>query len=86
LNKYSMRIKELLAELTYSGSPCTKDCGGHDAGYNYALKRKQTVGCSTASASFNKGCEIAANQIKVNKVRKPSVRGAGGRFTFKPAR
>jgi hypothetical protein len=79
-----MKIKELLAELTYAGSPCTKDCGGHNAGYNYALKRKQTVDCTSGSASFNKGCAIAAGQLKTNKVTRPTVRGAGGRYAKKP--
>ena len=79
-----MKIKELLAELTYAGSPCTKDCGGHNAGYQWALKRKQTVPCTSSSPSFNKGCAIAADQIKTNRISKPTVRGTGGRFAKKP--
>lgn len=32
-----MKIYELFeAGLTYMGYPCTKDCSGHQAGYNYA--------------------------------------------------
>jgi hypothetical protein len=51
--------EEQLDELTFMGmSPCTKDCSGHRAGYNWSKKRG---GVSTASwsNSFNKGAEIA---------------------------
>jgi hypothetical protein len=52
------RMKRL-KELTFMGmSPCTKDCSGHRAGYNWSKKRG---GVSTASwsNSFNRGAEIA---------------------------
>lgn len=51
--------QEQLDELTFMGiSPCTKDCSGHRAGYQWSKKRG---GVSTASwsDSFNKGAEIA---------------------------
>ena len=51
--------EEQLDELTFMGiSPCTKDCSGHRAGYNWSKKRG---GVSTASQSnsFNRGAEIA---------------------------
>lgn len=50
---------EQLNELDFMGmSPCTKDCSGHRAGYQWSQKHG---GVSTASQSdsFNRGAEIA---------------------------
>lgn len=49
-----------LRELTFMGmSQCTKDCSGHQAGYNWSKARGGTHAASW-SPSFNKGAEIAA--------------------------
>jgi hypothetical protein len=69
-----VKIKDIIAERSFDGRRCTKDCSGHYAGYKYALDRKKTQACNSRSASFNAGCEIAADQIKRNQITKPRVR------------
>lgn len=51
-------IEQELAELSFLGSPCTKDCSGHRAGYEW-FKRKNRVPYSW-SPSFNNGAALAA--------------------------
>jgi len=52
---------EQLDELSFHGSPCTKDCSGHRAGYAwYKRKRKNP---SSWSQSFNNGAAIAASGV-----------------------
>ena len=46
-----------LRELSFLGSPCTKDCSGHRAGYDW-YKRKQRDPASW-STSFNNGAALA---------------------------
>jgi len=54
-----MRAKEFITELTFMGSPCTKDCSGHRAGYEWGkLNGQEAV---TPSQSFNKGTYISQN-------------------------
>lgn len=50
---------EQLNELSFMGSPCTKDCSGHRAGYKWY----QSKGYEPASwsRSFNNGAAIAAS-------------------------
>lgn len=49
-----------LRELTFMGmSQCTKDCSGHQAGYNWS-KQRGGISAASWSPSFNKGAEIAA--------------------------
>lgn len=50
--------EEHLDELSFLGSPCTKDCSGHRAGYEW-YKRKQRAPNSW-SQSFNNGAALAA--------------------------
>ena len=76
-----MKISEILSELSYQGRKCTKDCGGHHAGYQWAMARKQTTPCTSNSPSFNDGCDLAVSQMKNNKVVRPKIRDIGGRFT-----
>ena len=47
-------------ELTFKGSTCTKDCSGHEAGYDW-YQRKGRIP-NSHSKSFNKGADIAANE------------------------
>lgn len=49
-----------LNELDFMGmSQCTKDCSGHQAGYNWS-KARGGASAASWSPSFNKGAEIAA--------------------------
>ena len=68
-----MKVKELLSELTFMGHTCTKDCSGHEAGYNYGLKNKLTVPTNTPSKSFDSGTGIAAKQTKTKKTVKTAT-------------
>jgi len=70
-----MRIHEVLSELTFHGSPCTKDCSGHKAGYEWSKRRGKAATCDSTNGSFNNGCEIA----KTGKVL-PKVRDERGKF------
>lgn len=44
----------------FFGSRCTKNCGGHKAGYRYAMGGGAQP--SNTSPSFNKGMRIAQKQ------------------------
>ena len=65
-----MRIHELINEIgvgrarTFKGSPCTNDCSGHTAGYNWGKKKsiKNPNNCPPGgSKSFQNGCKIAGS-------------------------
>ncbi len=79
-----MRIKDVLSELTFQGSPCTKDCSGHQAGYAWQKARAGTAPCASNNQSFNNGCEIAKKQVQDKKVVRPKVRSPQGRFAPNP--
>jgi len=49
-----------LNELTFKGSPCTKDCSGHRAGYDWSM-RKGGVDAPSWSPSFNTGASLFKN-------------------------
>ncbi len=50
-----------LNELMFMGvSPCTKDCSGHRAGYEWS-KRRGLAHAASWSDSFNRGAAIAAS-------------------------
>ena len=66
-------------ELTFKGSTCTKDCSGHEAGYNW-YQRKGRVP-NSHSKSFNKGADIAANE-SVNEA--PGDFGLGANYRDVP--
>lgn len=76
-----MRIEEILSELSFQGRKCTKDCGGHTAGYAYAMQKKRVTPCNSTNPSFNDGCEIANDQLKRGKIVPPKVRGNLDKFT-----
>lgn len=46
-------------ELSFLGSPCTKDCSGHRAGYAWSQRKGGQVPNSW-SPSFNKGAALQA--------------------------
>lgn len=47
-------------------STCTDDCGGHDAGYEWAQEQGVTDAseCGGKSQSFIEGCETYASEIE----------------------
>jgi pyrimidine deaminase RibD-like protein len=47
-----------LDELSFLGSPCTKDCSGHRAGYAWSKERGGQSGNSPFSPSFNNGAQL----------------------------
>ena len=51
--------EEQLDELSFLGSPCTKDCSGHRAGYEWSARKGNIQGNSPYSPSFNKGAALA---------------------------
>lgn len=52
--------RENLKELDFMGrSRCTKDCSGHQAGYNWSRAKGRKTAQSW-STSFNRGAQIAA--------------------------
>lgn len=67
-----MRAYEFITEIgvgrgrSFKGSPCTKDCSGHSAGYSWAKKRgvKNRNQCPIKPnhPSFMKGCRISGDE------------------------
>lgn len=81
-NKLEEELDQLLNELTFHGSPCTKDCSGHSAGYNWEKRKALNIRQNTHSNSFNNGTEIATNMRRLGRINAigSGIRGAGGRF------
>jgi pyrimidine deaminase RibD-like protein len=52
-------LMDKLNELSFLGSPCTKDCSGHRAGYAWSKQRGGADGNSPFSPSFNNGARLA---------------------------
>jgi pyrimidine deaminase RibD-like protein len=51
-------VDQQLDELSFLGSPCTKDCSGHRAGYAWSRQRGGRQGNSPFSPSFNNGAQL----------------------------
>jgi hypothetical protein len=51
-------LKDKLNELEFLGSPCTKDCSGHRAGYAWSQSKGGRVANSPFSPSFNNGSQL----------------------------
>ena len=51
-------LKDKLEELNFLGSPCTKDCSGHRAGYEWSKSKGGRVAQSPWSPSFNNGSQL----------------------------
>jgi pyrimidine deaminase RibD-like protein len=51
-------LKDELNELNFLGSPCTKDCSGHRAGYDWSKRKGGAPGNSPFSPSFNNGANL----------------------------
>jgi len=79
-----MKIREIISELTFHGSQCTKDCSGHRAGWYWSKQKGHNSSSNRTggSDSFKKGCDIGVKQraAGLNPIG-PSIRGAKGRFT-----
>jgi hypothetical protein len=50
--------EEQLDELNFLGSPCTKDCSGHRAGYDWSQARGGAKVPNSWSPSFNNGAAL----------------------------
>ena len=51
-------LKDELNELSFLGSPCTRDCSGHRAGYAWSQSKGGASGNSPFSPSFNNGANL----------------------------
>jgi pyrimidine deaminase RibD-like protein len=51
-------LRDELNELSFLGSPCTKDCSGHRAGYAWSQSKGGRVANSPFSPSFNNGSQL----------------------------
>ena len=51
-------LRNELNELSFLGSPCTKDCSGHRAGYAWSQSKGGRVAQSPFSPSFNNGSQL----------------------------
>ena len=51
-------MNQQLNELSFLGSPCTKDCSGHRAGYAWSQSKGGRVAQSPFSPSFNNGSQL----------------------------
>lgn len=66
----------------FHGYPCTKDCSGHKAGYEWAQKKGVTdpAQCGGNSNSFKEGCfawaEDQQDTSNKNAAEKPSTERA----------
>jgi hypothetical protein len=49
---------------TFNGYPCTQDCSGHEAGYEWAQRKGITssTNCGGNSQSFVEGCRAYAEE------------------------
>lgn len=65
-----MRYWEIISELTFKGSPCTKDCSGHRAGYKWGELHPGVI-ADGPSTSFNNGTRIAAAERKKRRAGIP---------------
>ena len=50
---------------TFRGYPCTEDCSGHEAGYEWAAEKDidGISGCGGSSQSFIEGCESYVEEM-----------------------
>jgi hypothetical protein len=55
------------AQEYFNGYPCTQDCSGHEAGYEWAQQNGITNpgDCNGNSQSFNEGCESYTEENQI---------------------
>jgi hypothetical protein len=65
---------EVPEQPTFRGDPCTSDCGGHEAGYNWAEEHGiddaddcDTAGDTSNSPSFAEGCRAYVEENSPSK-------------------
>lgn len=76
-----MKVKEIIQELSFHGRPCTKDCSGHKAGWDWERKHQTNQNTNSPSPSFNSGVDIAISQRKNGKQPiGPNIRNNKGQF------
>lgn len=75
-----MKIREIIESLTFMGSPCTKDCSGHKAGYKWSLDHNG-ASAATPSTSFNNGVTIA----QAARMARPQGGGKIAQYTSQTA-
>lgn len=56
-NRTMPKDEDQLDELSFLGSPCTKDCSGHRAGYEWFKRKGRDP--NSWSQSFNNGAGLA---------------------------
>jgi hypothetical protein len=49
---------------TFLGYPCTEDCSGHEAGYDWAIKNGISDESECIGNSFVEGCMAAADEAR----------------------
>lgn len=76
MRRIALVLSLILLPLTahaaeFKGSPCTKDCSGHKAGYAWAQKKAVTKpeDCKGRSESFVKGCRIYVAEQSKKKLK-----------------
>lgn len=78
-----MLIRDILTELTFAGSRCTKDCSGHKAGFRWAM-RKGVSAANSNNQSFNNGAAIAGKWQQAGMKTAPKIRNDRGKFAPHP--
>lgn len=61
---FTMPLSAVSQPKTFNGMPCTKDCSGHKAGYEWARKKgvASPDQCGGNSNSFTEGCRSWATE------------------------
>lgn len=62
-----------VAAAEFHGYPCTKDCSGHKAGYDWAKKKNITdpADCHGRSQSFVEGCRAFTQNFEDTPYQPP---------------
>lgn len=75
-----MKLNEISEQLTFFGSPCTKDCSGHRAGYEWQKTHSHVP--NAYHPSFNNGAAISRDHSSAGRnTISTGVRDKSGRFT-----
>jgi GNAT superfamily N-acetyltransferase len=74
--------EEIINELTFFGSQCTKDCSGHRSGYLWSRRKNAQQVPQSHSPSFNKGAAIGIQHMRQgrNPIGASGIRGQRGRY------
>lgn len=60
----TLTVPSAMAQLEFHGYPCTEDCSGHEAGYEWAADKgiADPDDCGGNSQSFIEGCQAYAEE------------------------